>query len=410
MHYPSGVESHINSDRFFKIGFPKIPKEELEDLKDLKKCLADIVQCSGYLTEKILPVYAIFEQIFIRNKKKKIISRETLSNNKDKLSTEQFRINDEEISKMLEFFHRVGSVLYFKEDNLKDYIILDTQWFLEAFKCIIQYPLHVTDTHSKRKHFYETGELEEEELKRIWTNETNFWDHKSTIVAYMGKLGLLTECKSNIQQSKPAEQIWYYVPSMNKRKFNENIGHPNDKSSILCFKFDDKGQLPFYVFYGIVGKCCNIPGWSIWVQQEQKCIYENAAYFSFEEHILVLCICNYQIQMQVWWCPAKKDPKLLKKLKESLENILKEYTKYSYKVGYKCQNGVLNSKEDNSFIDESEVSRSDVFCKWCKTGTHLVNNNICWVSQKYFQYSLKSINYNSKSLLIINVIITYIYL
>lgn len=48
-------------------------------------------------------------------------------------------MNDVEILKMLLFFYRVGMLLYFDEDNLKEIIIFDIQWFFNVFKCIIVY-------------------------------------------------------------------------------------------------------------------------------------------------------------------------------------------------------------------------------------------------------------------------------
>lgn len=389
------LQRHLNRDREFIIGFPETGNQP-EDLKDLKKCLAEIVQGCDFLEQKIRPVCAVFEHILIREKEeKKIISRQTLLNYKDKLSTEEFKIDDDEISRMLLFLNSVGTILYFKEDYLKDKIILDIQWFLDAFKCILNYPSDMIGSDSKRRRFYETGELDDEELNRIWKTCLNkgneYLDHKSTLLAYMEQFGLLTESTSHIPQSESVNSTWYYVPSMNKRKFDKT-GEEFSKSSILCFKFDDKGQLPIHVFYGLVVKCFKIPEWSILTENGKNCIYENAACFSFKEHILVLCICNFEIRMQVWWFPGKKDAKLLEGIQYSVLNILKMYTKYSYKVGYKCQNGMINATENKSFIDQSKFPLSDFLCKECDVDKkHPVFNDISWVCDQCTVFSLISV-------------------
>lgn len=381
IHHHCDLQRHLNEDRKFIIGFPKTGNE-LEDLKDIKKCLAGIVQSSDYMKDTIRPACAIFEQILIREKEnKKIISRRTLSNYKDKLSTEEFRINDDEISKMLVFFHRVGTLLYFDEKHLKDTIILDIQWFLDAFKCIINYPLDIKDNDTKRKHFYSTGELDDEELDRIWKTcrdkGREYLKYKNAILAYMEHFGLLTVCTQH-----PVQSTWYYFPCMNKKKFDK-IGEGFSKSSILCFTFDEEGQLPIHVFYGVVLKCFKTPNWAILTEENRKCIYENAACFSLQEHILVICICKFQIQVQVWWFQKKKDTKLLKEIKQTLVRILQEYTKYSYKVGYKCQNGVLNAENDLSFVEQSKFPVSNFLCRTCVIDKkHAVSNDICWVSYK----------------------------
>lgn len=193
----------------------------------------------------------------------------------------------------------------------------------------------------------------------------------------MEHFGLLAACRSHNQHSlKP---IWYYVPCMNNKTF-DMPGKNFLKSSILCFKFDDKGALPINVFYNIVLKCFNLPGWSILTERDQICMYNNAACFILQENIVVLCICKFQIQVQVWWFPEKKDNKLLERIRKSVDKIFKEHTKYSYKVGYKCQNGVLNAEEDESFIEESEFPVSDVLCRTCDIDKkHPLSNDICWV-------------------------------
>lgn len=65
---------HLNEERRFTIGFPK-PGLELEDLGDIKKYIASLVQDQV----SIRPLWAIFEKIFEKEKKQKIISREMLS-------------------------------------------------------------------------------------------------------------------------------------------------------------------------------------------------------------------------------------------------------------------------------------------------------------------------------------------
>lgn len=365
------------------------------------------MQDSRHLKENIRPVCAIFEQILIRQKKNKIISRKTLSNYKDKLSTQKFRIDGDEISEMLAFFHRNGTLLYFNEDYLKDKIILDIQWFLDAFKCIINYPLEIDGCDSKRKRFYYNGELEDKELNRIWRTCSNegkeYLHHKTTILAYMEHLGLLTACMSHNQH--PFIPIWYYVPCMNKKKFNKT-GEEFSKSSILCFKFDDEGKLPIHVFYSIVFKCLKIPDWSILTEKDEICMYDDAACFSLKEHIVVLCICKFQIQVQVWWFPGEEDLKLLEGIKESVETILKVHTKYSYKVGYKCKNGVLSAEADKSFIEESEFPVSNVLCRTCDVDMkHPVSNDRCWVGKHLSMYFLISVVFDFKS--IFRVLLTY---
>lgn len=88
---------------------------------------------------------------------------------------------------MLVFFYRNGVLLYFNEDYLKDKIIFDIQWFLDVFKCIINYFLDIEGCDCECICFYYIGELVDEELNRIWKIYENkeYLDYKFIILVYM---------------------------------------------------------------------------------------------------------------------------------------------------------------------------------------------------------------------------------
>lgn len=366
---------HLSRDRIYTIGFPEPGSVELEDLKEIKKCIADIMTSPGYLEKNIRPVWALYEHILIKMKEtRKIISRKTLSDCSDQLSATGLRLSDDEISKMLIFLHRVGILLYFEENDLRETIILNIQWLLDAFKCIIYYRVQADVNDMKRTHFYRTGELDDAELDRIWKIEKKeYFEHKTTIIAYMKQLGLLMTFPTLSCVSSTV----HYIPCMNSKKFDKT-GENNSKSSILCFKFEETKQLPTNVFYGIVSKC--LENWQILTEKtkDNTCLYYNAACFPFEKHVVVLCICKFEILVQVWALPEIYDAKLLKDIKQSVEKFIKEYNNVSYEVGYKCQRDMLNAEKDSSFISENSLN---LLCKTCDVDKkHPVRNDTCWVS------------------------------
>lgn len=371
------LRRHLHKNRIYQIGFPKTGSE-LEDLKGIKKCIADIVKSPCYLKENVRPVWALFEQLLIKMKEKeKVITRKILSEYSEQLNAQGFRIDDSEISKMLVFLHRVGIVLYFETDVLKDDIVLDIQWLFGAFKCIIKYSVEIWMNDTQCQQFYCTGELDDEKLENIWKTEgKGYWRHKTTIIAYMQQLGLLTELPS--KELRSGDSAVYYFPSMNSKKFDRTGGN-NSKSSILSFKFDEKGQLPFNVFHCIVFKCLKLNNWAILTEKKKKCLYQNAACFSFKKHVVVLRNCNFEIRVQVWASPDIYDAKLLKKIKDSIEGIIQENELLSYNIGYKCKKDVLNDETDVSFIPQ-DTCPSDHLCDTCPVDKkHEVDNDICWV-------------------------------
>lgn len=301
-----------------------------------------------------------------------------MSNYNKRLSKE-FRMNDSEITEMLLFLHRVGNLLYFDECSLKEIIILDIQWLVDAFKCIVTYKVKIATTDIQRSHFHNTGEIEDQELREIWENQgekgKTYLSHKAEILSCMEQLGLLA--------TYGAEK--YYIPSMNKRNF-ENDDSAYITSSILCFQFDKNQQSPLDLFYGVILKCLKIPEWSILQARDQNCFYENVACFSFRQYIVVVCLCKFQIQVQVR-IPGKTGSiatEILGDVQRSVEEKIGDYKKYWYEIGYKCQNGMLNAEDDNSFIAKEKFPVSNVIREKCTfKEKHYVDNKICWVDYFY---------------------------
>lgn len=373
----SYLRRHLHEDRKFAIGYPATGSK-LTNLIDIKTCIAKIVKSPAF-SDQIQPVWAIFEDILQQEREKRIITRKQLSEYNTELSKE-FKMTDDKITEMLLFLHKVGKLLYFDEDKLKDTIIIDVQWFLDAFKCIIAYHVNIAHTDYQRSRFKNSGELHDKELVSIWKNNKEgptFISHKKEILSYMEQLGLLAIC-----QTGGGQLLMYYIPSMNRRKF-KNPEKKYKKSSILCFQFDKDRQLPVNIFYRLVVKCLNIPDWCILKEEDdENCLYENVACFSYDCCIVVICLCKFQIQVQVWIPEKDKsiNALLLVNIQQSVEGKIRENKKLIYEIGYKCQNGMLNAEKDNSFIAQKEFPVSNYTCQKCALGNkHYVDNDLCWV-------------------------------
>lgn len=374
------LRGHLHTERKYAIGFPT-KGEEMEDLGDLKECITVIVNSFEHSKESIRPVCAIFEQYLLKVKEhKKIISRAELLKFNERVLKEN-RIHDDDITKLLKFLNKAGTVLFFEEERLRNTIILDFKWLVDAFKCIINYNVDIEkSTDEKREHFYLTGELEDDELNAIWKNEgKDYFKNKTQIIAYMEQLGLLTKCHSKRPDCN--ETHWYLVPSMNTKKFDKEIFKNCFKSSILCFQFKEK-QLPMHVFYGVVFQCFKIPGWSIFSEKKKNeiCIYENVACFLFQTRIVVLCVCKSQIQVQI--CDVEKKDNALTsqtEVQNEVSKIIQTFEKYPSSVGYKCQNGEFNNEQDTSFFPIESFPDSQDPCSHCKEPVHKVDNKVCWV-------------------------------
>ena len=383
----------MHTDRCFAIKLPRPEKgETLEELSTLKTTIIDLVTNQIYWKRTVKPASAILEHILHEYKKRRIIDKRVLLDHNELLSVE-FRLDNRELTTLLKHLHEAGTLLYFEEMALKDKIILDVQWLVHAFKSILAYYVATKNRDDiKRQRFCETGELYNEELVAIWkiqqTEGKDYITHKDVLTSYMEKLGLLAVCNSEAR-------LWFYFPSMNRRKFNDKQFEDFKKSSVLLFQFEKEKQLPVFIFYRFVIKCMKLPLWKIHVRRKSRCIYDEVACFSFRGHIVLLCVFNFQIQVQVCHPDNEIKGDLLEEIKSMLENTMEDFRNQNYKfdIGYKCQYGKFHDEELN-FIPEADVmdltnTDEKSLCEFC-SNTHGLGNGIYWVHLIFIPFSLIS--------------------
>ncbi|XP_076088721.1 uncharacterized protein LOC143059113 [Mytilus galloprovincialis] len=155
-------------------------------------------------------------------------------------------LNGEELVLYLKFHHEIRALVYF--EDLPDYIILDTQWLSDAFKCIVTAKKFQTTCISiknqKRwEEFHCKGKLHEEVLEDIFKGGQMLNEHKEHILNVMEKFDIIIRPIKSEEYSSDGKRC-YYVPCMIKsvpecdiyKMFNvtENTCK---RSTWLCFKF-----------------------------------------------------------------------------------------------------------------------------------------------------------------------------
>ncbi|XP_062619293.1 uncharacterized protein LOC134280863 isoform X2 [Saccostrea cucullata] len=278
------LQKHIDVKRQFAVGF-----HDNESIEKLKLSIADVVCKLDHWGEELPQSWAMFETFFREERINKILSRGKLESFNETLP-EGIKLNAiEDVDAMLQFFHDIREIMNFNQQFLNEVIILDVQWFADAFKNVITDKNHVKEDlfefASEWDKFNETGELDEPLLSAIWQmNNNGYIEHKNVIMLYMEKLGLL---------AKMSDKTWY-VPCMNKMQFPVHCFTSYPASSILCYTFD---VLPVEIFHRLVATCIQIP-WDIFSDEDRGCIYQTAAIFQFHDqyHNIMLGMTQTEIQ------------------------------------------------------------------------------------------------------------------
>ncbi|XP_062595330.1 uncharacterized protein LOC134256665 isoform X1 [Saccostrea cucullata] len=365
----ASLQRHIDRKRMFAVGF-----HENESIEKIKLSVVDVVRNLDHWGEKLPHSWAMFENFFQEKKNLKVINKETLLDFNDALPQELKLETIEDINTMLQFFHDIREILHFNQESLRGIIILDVQWFADAFKNVITDKNHAAEDlfelASQWDKFNESGELSDTLLSAIWEmNNNGFLEHKDEIMRYMEKLGLL---------AKMDDKRWY-VPCMNKRPFPVHRFSAYPASSILCFLFD---ALPVGIFQRLVARCMEFP-WALVKEikdgKERPLIYQTAAVFLFEDdHNILLGMTPTEIQLQVFVSEGDVDISTCFQIREKIESEL--YTLSStfqrnlkFHTAFKCKPEGFCDNNRSAVIYESDLRGPTFQCPSCPEGKkHIV--------------------------------------
>ena len=349
-------------------------KNSPKNIQDLKKCIASTVRSQSYWGENVpiswTKLASVLKKIQRDSKIYALLDVLEAFRSINDLNNE----NEEELVNALTFFHETGEVLFHsKTEN----IILDVQWFVDAFKLIILDEEHVDMKYPEFEELIEYGLLSNELLDKLWTNG-NFYQHKESLIYHMKQLDMLAEL---------SKEIWY-VPCMNKQTYVRTILKNCNVSSTLCFLFE---FLPFVIFHRLVVACINRFEMKPWISEGKECIFHTVTILSCKDqtHRLLIGICDnkerthrefpYSIEIQINITkPREIETELTLSLKRRICEILSSLTKAfrscesAYTVGYRCKVEPFGGESEGQIISEEEMSESEFDCSKCSV-VHLVN-------------------------------------
>ncbi|XP_061195056.1 probable serine/threonine-protein kinase pats1 [Saccostrea echinata] len=375
----SDLVQYIIEDRCFCTEFPIAP------IKDLEEFLVQIAAEEKW-SEQIPDEWVFFDEKIQKEKNKRVLEFDIIEKVFMHHEDEKQILN---LAKdMLRYHHDAGKILHFNEEHLSKTVIIDVQWFVNAFKYIITDRNHVKGIVACRQdweEFYKTGNLKDSLLSDIWNGEDErllgtktssknaklaedprfLLYHKEELLLYMQRLGLIS-----------SEDQTHYVPSMNKRDFGETqkeiitCKRSNSKSSVLVYLFD---FLPYFFFYRIVVALMQIENWNVLESDGIRSLYKDAAMFNHKGHNIVITVTPSTIQLQIFQPNSQMTMlhEVTLSIRKSVESILHSVTKsfhkcLAYQVGFICygeENQILGREVSYNFVEESKVgSGSQMTC------------------------------------------------
>ncbi|XP_071122877.1 uncharacterized protein [Mytilus edulis] len=297
-------------------------------------------------------------------------------------------LNDEELRLFLEFHHEIRALVYF--NDLPSYIILDTQWLSDVFRCIVtakKFSAISIRNKNKWKELYSRGKLHSEVLDDIFRkSESIFSKHKDHILNVMEKFDIIIRPNtSETQRDAGDDKPLYYLPCMIKsepecdiyKMFNvtENIC---TKSTWLCYVFR---FLPPHLMNHLIASLCRKYNVAEVVTKEQKrqiTLFRSSAVFELQKttklrKLLIMKGPNI-IQIQIWQFGKQVtvDRGLFKYIADFVTEEISKLISTRFKMSnvrfeLKWECGQTKPECVTGSFDLSEDQENIYYCKTCTT-------------------------------------------
>ncbi|KAL3888409.1 hypothetical protein ACJMK2_000777 [Sinanodonta woodiana] len=249
-------------------------------LEELKKKIVEVASEQPYWGEQIPTRWFLLEQqlMRLRDAGVKVVRLCEV----EKLSKEgTVRIKDsEELDLFLRYLHETGTIIYFSIEVLRDNVLLDPTWMIDALKILINARLNLpgnladNDTESnspadsaahscirqKWSDFKDKGILTVELVDAIWTKENHpeLHEHKEHILMIMEQLNILARPRSFNEMGEKVED-YFLAPCMLRQESPTIVIYPEEVPRMLkapemrCI-FTGK-YLPTPIFHRLLAAC-----------------------------------------------------------------------------------------------------------------------------------------------------------
>ncbi|XP_078692558.1 uncharacterized protein LOC144922563 [Branchiostoma floridae x Branchiostoma belcheri] len=217
------IDEHV-IDRFFSVDNTKRNPEDPE-VTELRKFILDLARKQSYMGERV-PVKWLELKSKLQDMHKEGKRYCTLQEVMEAIGSPPRETTPEENAvNILKFWHLCGDIIYFPGQNLRNFVILDPQWFVDVCKTFITIPEY-RDREVKKDwdKLQETGELRDHLIEHVWSHreealQYNLIEHKQELLDMMEKFDLVLRCHGRSDEETgpkcdATEEATYFVPSL----------------------------------------------------------------------------------------------------------------------------------------------------------------------------------------------------
>ncbi|XP_053373188.1 uncharacterized protein LOC128546534 [Mercenaria mercenaria] len=202
----------------------------------------------------------------------------------------KYPINKEEHLKFfLEFHHTKGTILYFDDSKLAQFVVLNPPYIVDSFKCIItSREFCITDGTLRPLWQQLTTDaiLRPELIQYVWGNgtENRFRKFKDVLLLFLQKLRIIAEAQMFDMESDSLVPLGYYiVPSfLRKADDGEIVTFLKERTCTtvsVVYAFENEAIVPT-IFQRVLAS--SIGTWPIVKSSDRSLLFENACAFKLD--------------------------------------------------------------------------------------------------------------------------------
>ncbi|XP_053375695.1 uncharacterized protein LOC123535281 [Mercenaria mercenaria] len=229
----------------------------------------------------------------------------------------EFPLSDkEEVKLFLRYHHAKGTFVYFDEEPISEYVVLDPQYLIDAFKCILTSERFCTNEPELRplwRMLLTEGRLERQLIDRQWGKPEDkfkmYRENKEILLSFLVKHHIISEAAAFDENTHKSTGLgWFVVPSLladqsSRTEFHKFLSGKQQTNVRYVISFDCSSIAPT-IYHRLVSAA--IGKWPIAKAGKKTLIYKDTCVVRLNiDHAGIAEMKNNMIEMTVVsLCPS----------------------------------------------------------------------------------------------------------
>eukprot|EP00058_Branchiostoma_floridae_P002759 XP_002588247.1 hypothetical protein BRAFLDRAFT_86694 [Branchiostoma floridae] len=265
------ISKHVEEPYFAVDNTMRDPEDP--ELSDLREFILKVAQQQTHMGREIPIRWLELKSRLIEMEKggRKYCSFQDVMDATDSSRLPEGFTPEKNVVTILRFFHLCGDILFFDTPALRNFVVLDPQWFVDVQKTVITIPkFRDREVKDKWEQLEATGLLEDSLIEHVWSSrkrqeelKCKLTAHKDELIKMMEQFDLVLQCSTGSEDEADTGEgssnpmtTTYFVPSLlTTVKDRQRLYPTGTKCSKPIFVVFDGKFFPVSLYHRLVITC-----------------------------------------------------------------------------------------------------------------------------------------------------------